>query len=258
MTDTSLIQPPAPARQRLRLLVGCLFGLVIVGGIASHRLGFADALSWADGLTRAVRETGPAGWVVFTLAQMVVAMAGIVPASLLGIAAGAVYGLFQGFLIASVGTLLGGWFAFKLARSLLRDWVEQRMARSGGRRFADLDAAVARDGWRFVCLLRISPIMPFAMTSYALGLSRIAGRDYLLGTLASLPALAGYVGVGALTEQGLQTSNSGTSLEIVVRWVLLGLSAAATVALILRSGWLLAKCGLMPGMTIAADREPPA
>jgi uncharacterized membrane protein YdjX (TVP38/TMEM64 family) len=178
----------------LRLLVGCLFGLVIVGGIASHRLGFADALSWADGLTRAVRETGPAGWVVFTLAQMVVAMAGIVPASLLGIAAGAVYGLFQGFLIASVGTLLGGWFAFKLARSLLRDWVEQRMARSGGRRFADLDAAVARDGWRFVCLLRISPIMPFAMTSYALGLSRIAGRDYLLGTLASLPA-------GAADEQ---------------------------------------------------------
>ena len=252
------LPPPEPARQRVRLVLGGVFGLVIAGGIIWSRLGLMDAFSWAEGLTRTVREAGPAGWIMFALAQMVVAMAGLIPASLLGIAAGAVYGRWQGFLIASAGTLLGGWCAFKLARSLLRGWVEQRIAGKAGQRLADLDKAVARDGWRFVCLLRISPIMPFAMTSYALGLTAIKARDYLLGTLASLPALAGYVGAGALAQQGLQATSAETSLEIVLRWLLLGLSAVATLALILRSGWLLAKCGLLPKMPVPADRTPPA
>jgi uncharacterized membrane protein YdjX (TVP38/TMEM64 family) len=57
---------------------------------------------------------------------------------------------------------------------------------------------LAQDGWRLVCVLRVSPVMPFAMTSYALGLTGISQRAYLLGTLAALPALLGYVTVGAL------------------------------------------------------------
>ena len=38
--------------------------------------------------------------------------------------------------------------------------------------------------------------MPFVATSYLLGLSAISLRDYMLGTLAALPALLGYVSLG--------------------------------------------------------------
>ncbi|GAC1484520.1 MAG: hypothetical protein NVS2B11_10200 [Acetobacteraceae bacterium] len=112
--------------------------------------------------------------------------------------------------------------------------------RAGGR-LAGLDAAMGRDGWRFVCLLRISPVMPFALTSYALGLTTIPGRDYLLGTLASLPALMGYVAVGALARHGVTGGAMGP-----LNWVLLAVGGVATVALILRSGAMLARFGLLP------------
>lgn len=51
--------------------------------------------------------------------------------------------------------------------------------------------------------MRASPVAPFVATSYLLGLSRVPFRDYLLGTLASLPALLGYVMVGALAARGV-------------------------------------------------------
>jgi hypothetical protein len=42
--------------------------------------------------------------------------------------------------------------------------------------------------------------MPFVATSYLLGLSAISLRDYMLGTLAALPALLGYVSLGSACQ----------------------------------------------------------
>ena len=234
------------ATTRLRLAAGALLLLCLVGALVVSRLGLSTATRWAQDTTEWAASAGPAGWALFAAAQALVAMVGIVPASLLGLAAGGVYGVGLGFVLAALGTMAGGWFAFTLARSLLRPWVERMLARRVNSRLTQLDAAVARDGWRFVCLLRISPVMPFALTSYALGLSEISGRDYLLGTLASLPALAGYVAVGALAHYGLLSATGGVQSG-PFGWVLLVVGIAATAALVLRSGTLLARCGLLPG-----------
>ena len=234
------------SRHRLRLAAGILFALALAGGLLMSRLGLDAASDLTQSVTEWARTAGPAGWLLFVAAQTVVAMIGVVPASLLGVAAGGVYGIAIGFLLASTGTLIGGWAAFILARSLLRPWIERLLARRVNSRLVRLDEAVTRDGWRFVCLMRISPVMPFAITSYALGLTEISGRDYLLGTLASLPALAGYVAVGALARHGL-LSVSGAAQTGPFGWALLALGAAATLLLILRSGTLLARCGLLPG-----------
>ena len=68
---------------------------------------------------------------------------------------------------------------------------------------------LAQDGWRIVCLLRVSPVMPFAATSYVLGMSAVGIQAYVLGTLASLPALLGYVYIGTLAEAGLSAVDDG-------------------------------------------------
>jgi uncharacterized membrane protein YdjX (TVP38/TMEM64 family) len=57
-------------------------------------------------------------------------------------------------------------------------------------RLRNLDALIARDGWKLVCLLRVSPIMPFSATSLALGLSPIGLRDY---NYPPSPVKAGWV-----------------------------------------------------------------
>lgn len=244
-------------RLRLRVLLGFLVGVLILGGIVATRMAGGGLLHWAETVVDATRGAGPAGWAAFALAQAAVAMIGVLPASLLGIAAGAVYGLWLGFCLSAIGTLAGGWLAFLLARSLLRPWIAGRLASLSGGRLADLDAAIARDGWRLVCLLRISPIMPFALTSYALGLTHISQRDYLIGTLAALPALAGYVAAGVLAGRSLQLATGATGVGGPLQWLLLAVGGVATALLILRSGTLLASCGLLPdGPARLAARLP--
>jgi uncharacterized membrane protein YdjX (TVP38/TMEM64 family) len=235
-----------PSKTYFRIAAGLLVGAIMVGGVVVARSNLTDAAELAQVVTRMAHEAGPVGWIAFALAQALVAMVGVIPASLLGLAAGAVYGVFMGFALSAIGTLIGGWIAFRLARSLLRPFVERLLARRAGGRLDRLSAEVERDGWRFVCLLRISPVMPFALTSYALGLSPISGRNYLLGTFAALPALAGYVAVGALARHGLLSVNDGSGFG-PLNWVLYGVGAVATLALIFRSGTFLARVGLLPG-----------
>ena len=129
-------------------------------------------------------------------------------------------------LLAAVGTMAGATVSFALSRSLFRDAIARRLARRP--EFSRFDELLAQDGWRIVCLLRISPVMPFAATSYALGMSAVGIEAYLIGTAASLPALAGYVYLGTLADAGLSAWTTGAA---PLRWAMLGLGALATVAL---------------------------
>lgn len=221
-----------PAHLRIALAAGAL-ALVAVG-LAAGRAP-EQVVSAVEGGLRAVRELGPVGWAVFVAAQVLVALSGVLPASLLGVAAGVLYGVPAGFALAGAGTMAGAAAAFALSRSLFRPAIT-RLLRDR-QRLGHLDGMIARDGWRFACLLRVSPVMPFAVTSYALGLSSITPRDYLLGTLAAMPALLGYVVLGALAGSGLHAWLSGGVLQT---W-LLGFGALATVALTFRVGQLVAR-----------------
>lgn len=193
----------------------------------------------AERLMSVVRELGAGGAVLFAMVQIFVAVSGILPASLLGVGAGAIYGLLPGFFLAAASTLAGALVSFFLSRSLFRATVERLASRRP--RLRNLDARIARDGWKLVCLLRASPIMPFSATSIALGLSAVGLRDYAIGTLASLPALCGYVFVGTLAESSL--SKWATSAS-PMRWALLGIGAVATLLLVSRFGWIAIKLRL--------------
>jgi len=169
-------------------------------------------------------------WFAFAIGQVAIAALGVLPASVMAVLAGAAYGMAWGLAISVFCTMLGGWLAFLLSRSILRPWIEGIIHRS---RFSErFDAALEGEGWRFVFLLRISPVMPFALTSYGFGLTRIRQRDYLLGTLASLPALASYVAFGAVGRQGMSMSMTRAD---PVQWALLVIGGVAMVLAILKT-----------------------
>ncbi len=175
-------------------------------------------------------------WFAFGAGQVLIAACGILPASVMAVMAGAAYGLAWGLAISVVCTLLGGWIAFLLSRSLLRPWIERLLAKSPAS--SKFDEALEGEGWHFVFLLRISPVMPFALTSYGLGLTSISQRDYLLGTLASLPAMASYVALGAMGRQGMTMSlKNGDPMQ----WTLLIVGLIAIVLVILRTRNILVK-----------------
>ena len=230
-----------------------LAGLIALG-IAAASVSPERVIGVADELMHVVRGLGVRGAVVFAMVQLLVAVSGILPASLLGVAAGIIYGLVPGFLLAAASTWAGALLSYFLTRSLFRATIERLAVRRP--RLRDLDARIARDGWKLVCLLRISPIMPFSATSFVLGLSAVGLRDYAIGTLASLPALCGYVFIGTLADTSLAAWATGAS---PVRLILLTTGGLATLILVLRLGQIAMKLGLVSrapdDLELAGDRS---
>jgi uncharacterized membrane protein YdjX (TVP38/TMEM64 family) len=104
---------------------------------------------------------------------------------------------------------------------------------SGRSQLRNLDAALGRDGWRwFACCA--SPLTPLVATRFPLGLSAVSLRDYMLGALAALPALLGYVSLGASARAGLLAARP-------FQWALLAAGFAATVLAVAHVGALVAK-----------------
>jgi uncharacterized membrane protein YdjX (TVP38/TMEM64 family) len=236
-------------RSSRRLLAVALVGLVVLGIVAA-RVSPAGLIGATDALVQAIRDLGFGGAALFGILQVFIAMSGILPASLLGVAAGAIYGLAPGFLLAAGTTMAGGLLAFFLSRSLFRPTIQRLMTNRP--RLRNFDALIAQDGWRLVCLLRISPIMPFSATSYLLGLSSISPQGYTVGTLASLPALFGYVFIGAVADAGLSTWRGSAGL---IHWIPLGIGGVATFVLTVRFDQIVRRAGFpSEAVTMVRDR----
>lgn len=225
---------PASLRRDRPVMTSVIGGAALLAAVAVGSL-FGEQWSGAVlTVLERLRHLGWIGWLIFALLQTLVALIGILPASLLGLAAGAVYGVALGFGLSAIGIMLGAAIAFALTRSALRPAIAHKLA--ANQRLARLDHAVGRDGWRLVLLMRVSPVMPFSLTSYALGLSAISPRDYALGTLAALPALLLYVAIGTLSRSGLAALHGHAPIHLV----LVGVAIMAILLLALRLGRLIA------------------
>jgi uncharacterized membrane protein YdjX (TVP38/TMEM64 family) len=226
----------------LRAAIGVLILLAAAtGAVAVHVWPHKVAAAF-DAATRLVTAHGQYGWIAAAALQIIVAMCGILPASMGALGAGMMFGTVRGFLLCGPATMAGAWLAFLLSRSLFRPFIIRAVSHHP--RMGALDEAVGRDGWRLVLLLRISPIMPFAATSYALGLTSIGMGPYMQGTLASLPALLGYVVLGDLAGDSVTSFINGRTQPW--HWVLLTVAIAATALLTLRLGRIIQQVMQLP------------
>ena len=228
--------------------MGLFLGLCLIAAIFWPQL----LLSKVEGFLRATNELGPLGWVIFAGAQILVAISGVLPASLICVVAGATYGLFGGFALAALGTLTGAVLAFWLSRSIFRSRIERILSRYP--RLQSLDQVVAQDGWRLVCLVRVSPVMPFSAASFALGLSSISLKNYVVGTLASLPAMLGYVFMGSMADATLVAWKTGAG---PIRWAILIVGMLATLFLVFYLGRIALRVGLVPATKSNPDIDRP-
>jgi uncharacterized membrane protein YdjX (TVP38/TMEM64 family) len=227
-----------------------VFGvLLLCGAVIAGRLWPRPIAAFANDAMHMTRALGSAGWVLAAGVQLLVAVCGILPASVGGFACGLAYGIVGGFVLSATGTIAGAMLAFLLSRSLFRPVIMRLLAQNP--RIARLESGVAQDGWRLVALLRCSPIMPFAVTSYAFGMTSISLRAYLLGTLASLPALLGYVMLGDLAGAGVVSLAAQQQHE--VHLALLALAIVATSLLTWRIGRIVQRVLAAREATLAAD-----
>ena len=122
------------------------------------------------------------------------------PGSLLGLAAGALFGPIWGALLNLCGATLGATVSFTLSRYFFRDWIQRRRSRVLVK-FLD---GVNSEGWRFVALVRLVPIVPFNLANYALGVTRIRLVQYVLTSFICMaPGAVAYSWVGYAGRQAM-------------------------------------------------------
>jgi uncharacterized membrane protein YdjX (TVP38/TMEM64 family) len=155
-----------------------------------------------------MREAGAPGVLLFVLVYVLSTIA-LIPGSILTLAAGFAYGPLWGLAIVSPASVAGATAAFVLGRTLLRKWVERKMRTSPKARA--IDAAVEREGFKLVLLLRLSPLIPFDILNYVLSLSKLRLRTYVLASfLGMLPGTALYVYLGSLATTVAELSSAGS------------------------------------------------
>lgn len=212
--------PHSPATNIIRVVLAAVFliGLIAVGRQLSGQL---------PRLTAAVDGLGMWGPIAF-IAVYAVACVAFVPASLLTFGAGALFGLVKGTLFVLIGATLGATAAFLIARYVARDWIAARVQRDV--RFAAIDRAIAEQGRKVVFLLRLSPVIPFNVLNYALGLTKVRVIDFVIASVGMIPGTLLYVYTGKLAGEVVGAAGTTAQPRGAAFWAVLGLGLAATAA----------------------------
>jgi uncharacterized membrane protein YdjX (TVP38/TMEM64 family) len=204
--------------------------VIVIAAVAVSYL-LLPVREWFEQFELYVRSLGALGPVLFALAYMLLTVV-LFPASILTLAAGTLFGLKIGFFSALVGANLGALCSFLLGRSFLRQRVVLWTAAHPKFRF--LDAAIAKQGFKIVLLCRLSPIFPFILLNYFLGLTSVRTGAYVLGNLLGMvPANFVFVYVGATAHAAVAAGPAELSLgfyQQAIKYVgLLATVAAFTV-----------------------------
>lgn len=176
------------------------------------------ALEWLAAL-------GPWAPIAF-VALYIVSVLLFIPASILTLGAGIVFGLVEGGFYVFVGAFVAATLCFIVARHLARDWMARLL--EGHPRFKALDEATARDGWKIVALVRLAPIFPFSLTSYAFGLTRVPLWQYVAASTAMIPGTLLYVYLGTLVGD-VTGIRQGVALPPWLKWLIGGVTFLVTI-----------------------------
>jgi uncharacterized membrane protein YdjX (TVP38/TMEM64 family) len=176
------------------------YGLIIMSiaaiVILTKQLGIADWLAATLQNTLIQVNTwgvwAPIGFIlIYNIATVL-----LIPGSILTLGSGVLFGIGWGSFYVFIAATLGATLAFLIGRYFARDWVNGKVQKNP--KFQTIDQAIAREGLKIVFLLRLSPLFPFNLLNYALGITQVSLKDYVIGSLGMIPGTILYVYIGSL------------------------------------------------------------
>jgi uncharacterized membrane protein YdjX (TVP38/TMEM64 family) len=189
------------------VVIGCIALLALLGPPAGG----------VDRLRELLLSWGP--WAVAVSAALMVAQAIIapLPANVITITNGLVFGPIWGSLLSWSSMLLGSSICFVLSRTLGRPFATRVVGKS-------LDKAESffnRYGLQAVFLVRIMPFVPFDAVSFGAGLVGVPYLKFILATaVGTIPSIMVYSYIGSKVSEAYW-------------WVLIGALCASLIALAL-------------------------
>jgi uncharacterized membrane protein YdjX (TVP38/TMEM64 family) len=209
----------------IKVLLWVLLAAMLVGGGRYFHIQtlLENALIW-------IASLGSLGAFAFIVIY-VLACVMFIPGSLLTLGAGVLFGVTWGFIYVSIASTLGATAAFLIGRYLARATLVRKM--EGQASFRAIDEAVAKEGWKIVGLVRLSPVFPFNLLNYVFGLTRVSLRSYVLASwVGMMPGTMMFVYIGSLAG-GLAGLNAQARARTVPEWMLSIVGLIATVAVTL-------------------------
>lgn len=172
---------------------------------------------------------GPWGPVALALAYIPLTVFAV-PASILTIGGGYLFGLPIGFLADSTGAAFGATVAFLVGRTIGRPLVLAKLRDYP--QFQAISSAAQQSGFKIVLLLRLVPLLPFNILNYLLSVTPISLGTYMLASwIGMMPITAVLVYVGT-TIKDLSDISHHWGHFTTFEWILLVTGLAASVLLI--------------------------
>ncbi len=202
--------PPWRKLVLLALVVGVLLAVVYLSPLREYLGRFKE-------VSDQIKSLGLLAPLFLTVSVAILVAVGF-PRLLFCVVAGMALGFWSGLLWTQLGTLLGNYLVFLLARRGGRDWAQRYLSKRGR-----LHSLVHQEGMTGVILARQLPL-PGLIVNLACALLPIRHRDYLLGTiLGQLPAAVPCTLFGAGVLQTSPARSAGIItlgvIAAVVAWI---------------------------------------
>ena len=208
------------SRRRLLLLLALLAAVAAFVALDLGRYLSLDYFKDKQAAIEAWRAANPAmAALAFFLLYVAVTGLSLPGATLMTLAAGAIFGLLAGTILVSFASSIGATLAFLASRFLLRDWVQQRF----GDRLRAINSGVEQQGGFYLFTLRLVPAFPFFMINLLLGLTPMrTGTFYRVSQVGMLAGTVVYVNAG--TQLSRIDSLAGIlSPALIASFTLLGI-----------------------------------
>lgn len=205
--------------------------LLVVGiGILLRFLPVSINLDELQNSVRGLGAFAPVGYVLLYVTTTLL----LIPGSVLTIGAAGIFSFWKALMVVVIGANLGALGAFWLTRTFLRERVALWAA--GNPKFASLDRAIGREGFKMVLLVRLSPVFPFTLLNYLLGLTTVRTSSYVLANLIGmLPGTFLYVYIGATARDALSAGSGAVGMWQLALRITGLLATIAVVVLVTRT-----------------------
>jgi len=207
-----------------RLIIGAtiLAALIVIGIVFDFGGALRTALEY-------IRDMNIVTGALVFIVLYTVTTVFLVPGSIPTLAAGAIFGVIKGTAFVSLGSTVGATAAFFIGRYFARDWVSSKI--QGRPRFAAIDDAIGREGWKIIGLLRLSPVVPFSLSNYFYGITKVKPLGYILSSwIGMLPGTLMYVYFGSLAGTIAALGTQGGTGFTTLQWVFYGVGFVATIS----------------------------
>jgi uncharacterized membrane protein YdjX (TVP38/TMEM64 family) len=205
---------------------------ILVLAVAPLRDAFGAAIQGDTAEVRGQIASLGIGGPLLILALALIHAVVFYPAEIIDAAAGFVYGFFPALLLMMAGWLLSGLVCFAIGRSVARPLLDRWL---GTERFERIEAMIERGGVTLLLAMRLIPILPFSVVSYAAGAAHVPIWRFLWTTAV------GYLPITAIAVY------FGTRLEgLSLTDPLVFGSAAALLALLLAGHWAMRRQAARP------------